>query len=153
MTTPTLVFLGGRVFSSAIVCGGSSSITMSGNRNGITLFQNGTVFLDDINLDIHDNVNGIGVFDGSRLTVRRSNILLDDNGFLGLNIGQGSTVRLNDNAPSLAVGSTSIQNNGTFGVLITQNSQATLGNATVLGNPVLDFWYRISASATALERA
>lgn len=111
---------------------------MSGNRNGITLFQNGTVFLDDINLDIHDNVNGIGVFDGSRLTVRRSNILLDDNGFLGLNIGQGSTVRLNDNAPSLAVGSTSIQNNGTFGVLITQNSQATLGNATVLGNPVLD---------------
>lgn len=133
-----LVFLGGKMFSSTGVCGGTPSITMSGNPTGMVLFQNGSVFFDEVELDHHSNENGISVVDGGSLTVRRSNILLDNNSNLGLFITQNSSVKLNDDAASIAVGNTSIQNNAFFGVIVNQNSQITLGNATVAGSAVLD---------------
>ena len=139
VNTGVLVFLNGRMFSSTSVCGARPAIAMSGNPNGMTLFQNGGVFLDEVDLHASGFATGINVFDSSALTVRRSHIVLDSSGFAGLNIAAGSTVRLNDDAPSTAGGSTtSIQNNGSFGVLVGENSQVALGNATVTGNPTVD---------------
>jgi hypothetical protein len=111
---------------------------MSGNPTGMVLFQNGSVFFDEVELDHHSNGNGISVVDGGSLTIRRSDILLDDNSNLGLFITQNSSVKLNDDPASIAASTTSIQNNGLFGILVNQNSQINLGNATVLGNPLVD---------------
>lgn len=139
VNTGWLVFLGGRIFSNTAVCGARPGTALSGNPSGITLFEDGNVFFDEVDLHVSGAITGINVIDGSVFTARRSHIELDGNAFAGLNIQGGSTVRLNDDAPSTAGGSTtSIQNNAIYGVLISQNSQVSLGNATVLGNPLGD---------------
>jgi len=134
-----LAFLGGRLFSSADICGGPPSISLSGNQLGLTLFQEAAVFFDEVTLTVTAVSTAVNVIDSS-LTVRRSQVALDNSGVLGLNVADGSTARINDDPPSVGTGSTSIQGNGALGVQAINNSQVVLGNATVTGHPFIDLF-------------
>ena len=131
-----LVFLGGKVFSSASVCGGIPDLDLIDNgQSGLSVVQGGDVFMDEVDLEASSNdFIGITVFDSSTVVVRRSVIKAEDNTYFGLNVSNGQ-VRLNESNG----GNTSIHGNGFFGVQLSANSFALFGaTTTITGNLFVD---------------
>jgi hypothetical protein len=131
-----LVFLGGKAFSSASVCGGIPDLDLIDNgQSGLSVVQGGGVFMDEVDLEASSNdLIGITVFDSSSVVVRRSEIKVEDNGYFGLNVSSGQ-VRLNETN----IGNTSIRGNGFFGVQLSSNSFTLFGaTTTITANGFLD---------------
>jgi len=136
-TRGILGFLGAQIFMIKGTCGETPTVTLTRNGIGMDLFGNTSVFIDESDLDVTQNRGtGIQAFDNVVLTIRRSNIVASFNSGAGIATGASTSSRLNDTAG----GTTTIANNGSFGLMVVQNSQLAAQNVSLASNGYRDLY-------------
>jgi len=136
-TRGILGFLGAQIFILKEACEKAPTVSLSRNGIGMDLFGNTSVFMDESDLDVSQNRGaGIQAFDNVVLSIRRSNIVASFNNGAGIATGASTSARLNDTG----LGTTSIANNGSFGLLVVQNSQLVAYDVSLANNGYRDLY-------------
>jgi hypothetical protein len=128
-------FLGAQIFMIRSVCGGAPTLTLNRNNLGLHLFGNTSMFTDESTIQATQN-RGMGIlaYDNVVLAVAHSEVEVSFNGSVGLNMGASSSVRLNDTGG----GSTTIANNSSVGLLVSQTGQLNAQNLALANNRFQD---------------